>query len=474
MQLKSEMNGSSASNLLVFDQGKREEFTVFSGFRVLHKHVRSSWHVEINNDELTDSTFDKCRIFILPAPRAKFYVEELDALRRYIKSGGSLLVLMSEGGEPKADTNINFLLEEFGIACNADSVIRTVYFKYFDPKEALVSNGIINRSIATAAGIALSNDDSTDFSMTHVTHRMTRLDSMANAVVDDNNNANQSALTFVYPYGATLSVNRNSVAVLSTGTVCYPISRPVCAFHSAEGGGRIAVLGSVHMFSDDYFEKEQNVKIFDVILKFLSEAQLKMCLQESEVEQTMLGDFTKLFDTSLCNIGLNNWAESIKCYERLSLKHEPLTLVNPVFEVPQPPLEPAIFSPNFREISPPQLELFDLDDAFSSHEVRLAQLTNRCAENELDLYVREAGELLGVNRGLAPDEKTSKRILEHVIHQIVEFKKTGGQDVDVPPAFMVKDDEDHAIGDGHPFEAVNDEEGHYFSDIDEYDDLHEG
>lgn len=43
------------------------------------------------------------------------------------------------------------------------------------------------------------------------------------------------------------------------------------------------------------------------------------------------------------------------------------------------------------------------------------------------MYVREAGELLGVNRGLAPDEKTSKRILEHVIHQIVEFKKTGGQ-----------------------------------------------
>lgn len=30
-----------------------------------------------NNDEITDSTFDSCRIFILPSPRAKFYAEEV-------------------------------------------------------------------------------------------------------------------------------------------------------------------------------------------------------------------------------------------------------------------------------------------------------------------------------------------------------------------------------------------------------------
>ena len=74
---------------------------------------------------------------------------------------------MNEGGEVSADTNINFLLEEFGIACNngwflltnspqkrifLDAVIRTVYYKYFDPKEALISNGVLNRVIATTAG----------------------------------------------------------------------------------------------------------------------------------------------------------------------------------------------------------------------------------------------------------------------------------------------------------------------------------
>lgn len=36
-----------------------------------------------------------------------------------MQAGGSLLVLMTEEGEVKLDTNINYLLEEFGIACNS-------------------------------------------------------------------------------------------------------------------------------------------------------------------------------------------------------------------------------------------------------------------------------------------------------------------------------------------------------------------
>jgi intraflagellar transport protein 52 len=41
------------------------------------------------------------------------------SLRRFISIGGSILVLMGEGGESKADTNINFFLEEHGIMINS-------------------------------------------------------------------------------------------------------------------------------------------------------------------------------------------------------------------------------------------------------------------------------------------------------------------------------------------------------------------
>ena len=42
------------------------------------------------------------------------------------------------------------------------------------------------------------------------------------------------ALTFVYPYGATLAVMKPAVAVLSTGSVCFPLNRPVLAFHQVK------------------------------------------------------------------------------------------------------------------------------------------------------------------------------------------------------------------------------------------------
>ena len=38
-----------------------------------------------------------------------------------MEGGGSVLVLLSEGGESKANTNINFLLEECGVLVNSGS-----------------------------------------------------------------------------------------------------------------------------------------------------------------------------------------------------------------------------------------------------------------------------------------------------------------------------------------------------------------
>lgn len=37
-----------------------------------------------------------------------------------------------------------------------------------------------------------------------------------------------------------------------------------------------------------------------------------------------------------------------------------------------------MFLPQFRELPPPALDLFDLDEQFSSCKTRLAQLTNKC------------------------------------------------------------------------------------------------
>ena len=43
---------------------------------------------------------------------------QFDVIKRYIDGGGSVLVMLGEGGESRFDTNINFFLEEFGININ--------------------------------------------------------------------------------------------------------------------------------------------------------------------------------------------------------------------------------------------------------------------------------------------------------------------------------------------------------------------
>lgn len=80
-----------------------------------------------------------------------FSLKEFEALKKYVQSGRSILILMNEGGESKLNTNINYLLEQFGMSVNADTVVRTSFFKYMHPKEAYVSHGNLSHDFTRLA-----------------------------------------------------------------------------------------------------------------------------------------------------------------------------------------------------------------------------------------------------------------------------------------------------------------------------------
>ncbi|CAH8617731.1 unnamed protein product [Heterobilharzia americana] len=313
----------------------------------------------------------------------------------------------------------------FGIMVNSDTVLRTSYFKYYHPKEALIPNGILNRAMAETAGqnfVIASRED--------VSHKQ--------------------ALQFLYPYGATLNVAKPAVALLSTGSVAFPLNRPVCAIykHPSPEGGTLAVVGSTAIFSDSFINKEDNFKIFEFIFKYLTSdsiklnaidaedpevetyyqvpditslaSSLKSCLQESDELPQNINNY---FDQALFCMDTRLVPKAIQAYEKLRIKHEPLSLITPQFETPLPPVQPAVFPPNFREPGPPSLELFDLDEQFSTPKARLAQVTNKCNEEDLEYYVRECGDILGVSQKLPTDKRTSRIILEVIFNELVEFKK---------------------------------------------------
>lgn len=86
----------------------------------------------------------------------------------------------------------------------------------------------------------------------------------------------KSPLEFVYPYGATINVQKPATPVLSSGPISYPLNRPVCAVYEhnkqEQGGGqggRLCVVGSYQMFQDEYLDKEHNGKLADLLVRWL-------------------------------------------------------------------------------------------------------------------------------------------------------------------------------------------------------------
>lgn len=70
-------------------------------------------------------------MIVLACPRQRFTEGQFAILRRHVDEGGSLFVLAEEGGEKKANSNINFLLEEYGIAVNNGKYLPTYYLSIF-------------------------------------------------------------------------------------------------------------------------------------------------------------------------------------------------------------------------------------------------------------------------------------------------------------------------------------------------------
>jgi len=77
-----------------------------------------------NNEVISQESLTNAKILVLPGPLSKFTELEMNSIRTFLNSGGNILVTLGEGGENKSNTNINFLLEEFGIMVNNGKIFR--------------------------------------------------------------------------------------------------------------------------------------------------------------------------------------------------------------------------------------------------------------------------------------------------------------------------------------------------------------
>ena len=75
----------------------------------------------------------------------------------------------------------------------------------------------------------------------------------------------------------------------------------------------------------------------------------------------------------------------------------------------------------------PALDLFDLDEQFATDRTKLAQITNKCQEEDLEYFVRECGNIMGITGDVA-GTRDAKHILEHIFTQLVEYKKVNQEE----------------------------------------------
>jgi len=452
---------------------KGERYTPSSGFKALERKLRTLYKCVVNKDEITADNLRGCAAIVFGAPKVKFEPNEILAIKEFMMAGGGVLLTAVEGSEAENVSFLNKFTQDYGISINRDCVVRTVYQKeYFHPKEAYIKDCSLNRAFSDACGKKAASSSSSSY-----------FDS-ASAKSED------SALTICYPYGASLSLSRPALPLISSGLLAFPASRALCAAIKP-GKGWLAVLGSSAIFDDQNIAKLDNAALAQGIFKLITtpgmpldqidpdrpeygervevpdvEAlaeRLRSCLEETD---ELPADFRELFDHELFKFDSNHIPATIKLFHDVNVKHETLRLIPPQFEVPLPPLQPAVFLPTFREPPPPALELMDLDEYLASDKSKLAQLTNKCTDIDLDYFVREAGEILGITDkiktekgiplgGAAPapetkegkeskDDKppppvvTANEILEYLLKKLVNYKKIDQSDNQPPAKSSIK------------------------------------
>ena len=121
----------------------------------------------------------------------------------FISGCGRCLIVLCGDMSRSLLSNVNYLIEQFGICGNPDSVVDCVYTESLTP------------------------DNATAFW------------------------SNDSTLSFVYPRGCTLTVQDPAKIVAVSSRNSYPVSQPVCACTLTSSDGRLLVVGSTQLLSDD-------------------------------------------------------------------------------------------------------------------------------------------------------------------------------------------------------------------------------
>jgi len=343
---------------------------------------------------------------------------DVDALRRHRARGGGVLIMLPTGTTPSS------ALKEYLDSCGVQDI-----------RSDVVIAGCYTPGLYHPSHVLLGPSS---FSCASLTTKVEKL-----------RGKEGSSVSYVYPRGSTFSVDPSVAAVvLTSGEGAFPASQPVLVCQdrdSQHGTGRLALLGSADMFTNEFIGMKENRFLADALFSWCAGKQdsfnagtstrsadsgdvlsvpdtattaknLRACLHAPD---PLPDDFRDMLETPAPSETSALPAVSA-LYERMGFNRaEPtLKLVNPSFEKPTPPLIPAVHAPVLPDPpGTPMIELYDLDIELATDDVRLDRLALKCTKDDAELFVREAGELFGIQGG-------PKDILYKCLLTIIETKRS--------------------------------------------------
>ena len=373
-------------------------------------------------------------LFVIGEPKSLFTPDEINILRQYLEEGGNLLIIQGEQGDAKNSTNLNDFLKDYGVQFHGDSVVRTSFYKYFHPKQCFIDTLTVHPGfLKTIKNVK----------------KMKKIDLMDEDPGQDDDD--DCPLKIIYPFGQSIDIspNKQNISTLFTsGKIAYPMNRPLCVVTTSKSTkGKLCVLGSINFLENNYIDKEENMKVIYGLIKWLlgmnnadisspsksiklneyiyipniiaMSDKVKSCLDEAKEPPS---NFNDLYDMNMFSIDNDLVPESIELYDKLHVKHEILGIIPPQFETPLPPLQLAVFDPIIKDFPVPNLELFDLDEQFASEKIKLAQTTNKCTDEDLEFYILQCADILGIS-GKIDNKNDPKAVLAYVMKSLINFKK---------------------------------------------------
>lgn len=198
------------NNLVIFLEGKDEPYTVSNGYGKLALALQRNHSLEIKRaflDNVDPDDLERAMLLVFAGPRRSFSIAEFEALHTFRNLGINLLFILGEGGQEEIGTNVNTFLFPLGITFARDCVMRRMHYKYYHPKQAVITDAVLENSPiseADVSGVALSTE-------------------------------------LMYPFGCTLEVKNPAIPVLTSGKCCYPSGRAICAMSViAEDVGKVS------------------------------------------------------------------------------------------------------------------------------------------------------------------------------------------------------------------------------------------